>query len=170
MINHPANTGALTGLRNSRNYLTFNNRMKNGPIGGNMPYIKLYYHIIWGTKNREPRITPELEDKLHSYIAKKAIGLGGIVHALNGTADHVHLAVTIPTTIQISKFIGQVKGVASTRINKSSLGDGQFFWQSEYSIFSFSERELPYIVRYINNQKDHHKHGTEIETMESFIM
>ena len=125
-----------------------------------MAYTKLFYHIIWSTKNREPSITPDIEDLIHSYIAKKAFGLGGIVYAINGISDYVHLAVSIPPSISISKFIGQIKAVASVRINQSGLCDQKFYWQTSYSIFTCRESELPGIIRYIKNQKDHHKEGT----------
>lgn len=131
-----------------------------------MAYTKLFYHIVWSTKYREPTITPAIEYRLHSYIAKKAIYLGGIVHAINGINDHVHLAVSIPPQISISKFIGQIKAVSSVRINQSGLCSQKFFWQSAYSIFSFRESELPNIIRYVKNQKQHHVEGSTKYEME----
>ena len=125
-----------------------------------MAYTKLYYHAIWSTKHREPTISPIIENKLHSYIAKKAIHLGGIVYAINGIDDHIHLAVSIPPSIAISKFIGQIKAVSSTKLNQSGLIDYKFRWQSSYSIFTFRESELPSIIRYVKNQKDHHANRT----------
>jgi len=131
-----------------------------------MAHTKLYYHIIWSTKNREPIITPEIEDCLHSFIAKKAIGLGGIVYAINGINDHIHLAVSIPPSISISKFIGQIKAVSSGRINQSGHMPEKFYWQSAYSIFTFRERELPKVIQYIRYQKSHHHEGTIDPLME----
>jgi len=121
-----------------------------------MDYTKLFYHIVWSTKNREPIITSGIEQQLHYYIAKKAISLGGIVYAINGIDDHVHLAVSIPPSMSISKFIGQIKAVASVRINQSGLCDQKFYWQSSYSIFTFRESELAEIARYVKRQKQHH--------------
>ena len=132
-----------------------------------MAYTKLFYHIIWSTKYREPTITSQIEDKLHGYVARKAISLGAIVYAVNGIEDHVHIAVSIPPTIAISKFIGQIKAVASTKINQSGLCDEKFYWQSSYSIFSFRESELTLVVRYINNQKLHHATGRIRKHMET---
>jgi putative transposase len=71
-----------------------------------MPYCRLYYHIIWGTKYREPIITPEIEPVLYNFIRSKAIGLGGFLYALNGTEDHVHLIISIPATNPLAQFIG----------------------------------------------------------------
>ena len=49
-----------------------------------MPYWKLYYHFIWGTKNRLPLIGPTLEPELYRVIAAKAQDMGGFVHAIGG--------------------------------------------------------------------------------------
>ena len=132
-----------------------------------MAYTKLFYHIVWSTKNRDPIITSEIEHQLHSYIAKKAISLKGIVYAINGTNDHIHLAVSIPPSISISKFIGQIKAVASVKINQSGLCDQKFYWQSSYSIFSFRESELLNIIRYVKNQKQHHAEGCLRNSLET---
>lgn len=39
---------------------------------------RLYYHIVWATKQRLPLIKPELEAKLYGYIIGKADYLGCI--------------------------------------------------------------------------------------------
>ena len=125
-----------------------------------MPYSRLYYHAIWGTKNREPLITNSIEHTLYNLMCSKAIGLGGYVYAINGTVDHVHLLVHIPRTIPVAQFVGKIKGSSSARINKSGLGDGNFYWQSEYSIFTVSEFMIPKLKKYLLNQKTHHKEGS----------
>ncbi len=125
-----------------------------------MPYCRLFYHIIWGTKYREPIITPEIEPVLYNFIRSKAIGLGGFLHALNGTEDHVHLIVYIPVTIPLAQFIGKIKGTSSTKINKSGLVDDHFFWQTGYSVFTINEKLVPVYIKYVVNQKHHHQEGT----------
>jgi putative transposase len=125
-----------------------------------MPYCRLYYHVIWGTKNRKPLITPEIEPVLYDFIRSKAIGLGGIVYALNGTEDHIHLLVHIPTTIQLAQFIGRIKGVSSAKLNKSGSGCGYFYWQTEYSAFTISEKQVPVYIKYVEHQKRHHEERT----------
>ena len=131
-----------------------------------MPYCRLYYHVIWGTKNRESIITPEIEPVLYDFIRSKAIGLGGIVYALNGTENHIHLLVHIPTTIQLAQFIGRIKGASSAKLNKSGSGDGYFYWQSEYSAFTISEKHVPVYIKYIEHQKRHHEERTTISQFE----
>ena len=131
-----------------------------------MPYWRLFYHLVWGTKNREPLISPEVEPALFGFLRKKAIGLGATVYVLNGTHDHVHIVVSIPPNIAISKFVGQVKAVASTRMNQSRLFDIPFYWQHEYGVFSFDRKKLEGIIRYVEDQKKHHDEGTIIKALE----
>jgi REP element-mobilizing transposase RayT len=133
-----------------------------------MPYWKLYYHFIWGTKGRMPFIDSALEPQLYRALVAKAKDLGGFVHALGGTVDHVHLAVSIPPKVAPAKFIGDVKGNGSHYINHVVKPDFEFHWQDEYGVLSFGEKNLTTVVRYIQNQKQHHTEGTLIEAMERF--
>lgn len=132
-----------------------------------MPYSKLYYHFIWSTKNRLPLIDSALEPELHRAIAAKVKDMEGFTHALGGIADHVHLAVSIPPKIAPAKFIGDVKGNCSHYVNHVLKPDFEFYWQDEYGVLSFGEKNLPAIVRYIQDQKKHHADGTLITAMES---
>ena len=131
-----------------------------------MPYWKLYYHLIWGTRDREPLLTPDLEATVHGYLRAKATGLGARVFALNGVEDHVHLVVSVPPKISVARFVGQVKAVASTKLNKSNLLDRPFSWQSEYGAFSFDAKRLANFVAYVENQKQHHEQRTTIPVLE----
>jgi putative transposase len=131
-----------------------------------MPYWKLYYHFIWGTKNRLPLIDSDLEPELYRAIAAKAQNLGGFVHAIGGIVDHVHLGVSIPPKLAPAKFIGDVKGNSSHFVNYVIKPDFEFYWQSEYGVVSFGERNLASVVRYIHSQKQHHVEGTLIAALE----
>ena len=131
-----------------------------------MPYWKLYYHFIWGTKKRLPLIDSDFEPELYKVIAAKAQEMGGFVHALGGIENHVHLAVSIPPKIAPAKFIGDVKGNSSHFVNYMIEPDFEFYWQNEYGVLSFGERNLATVVGYIHNQKQHHADGTLITAME----
>ena len=131
-----------------------------------MPYWQLYYHFIWGTKNRLPLIDSALEPDLYRAIVAKAQGPGAFVHAIGGMEDHTHLAVSIPPKISPAKFIGDVKGNSSHYVNHVIKPDFEFYWQDEYGLLSIGERSLSSVIRYIDNQKQHHVKGTLIVAME----
>ena len=131
-----------------------------------MPYWQLFYHIVWSTKDRLPLLTPEVEAVIYGFLRSKAIGLGATLFALNGTVDHVHMVTAIAPAIAVAKFIGQVKGVASTKFNKSGQSANPFFWQEEYGVFSFDGKRLPNYIAYVERQKEHHAQGTTISILE----
>lgn len=131
-----------------------------------MPYWKLYYHFIWSTKDRLPLILPTFESELYRVIAAKVKELEGFVHAIGGTEDHVHLAESAPPKLALSKLIGDIKGNSSHFVNHVIKPDFEFRWQEEYGVLSFGEKNLPAVIRYIHNQKQHHADGTLIAAME----
>ena len=131
-----------------------------------MSYWRLYYHLVWGTKNRQPLLTPEVEPIIYKYLFQKAGRLEAVVHALNGIEDHIHMVASIPPKIAVSKFVGQIKATASTRYNKGDYGEDDFFWQAEFGVFSFDRKRLPNCVSYVERQKEHHANGTTIRVLE----
>jgi putative transposase len=122
-----------------------------------MPYWRLFYHITWGTKNRLALISTDFEPSLHNVLVAKATSLGGIVHAVGGVSDHVHLVVSVPPSISLSDFIGQVKGNSSHFVNHVIKPDYTFAWQREYGVVSFGGRQLNDVVKYVKNQRKHHQ-------------
>jgi putative transposase len=131
-----------------------------------MAYWKLYYHFIWGTKNRLPLIDPAFESELYRAIAAKVNNMDGFVHAVGGTEEHVHLGVSVPPKVAPAKIVGDVKGNSSHYVNHVIKPDFEFYWQDEYGVLSFGEKNLSSIVKYILNQKQHHADGTLIAAME----
>ncbi|RPH61161.1 MAG: IS200/IS605 family transposase [Chloroflexi bacterium] len=133
-----------------------------------MSYWMLYYHFTWATKERLPLILPSFEAELYRVIAAKVIEMEGIVHAIGGTVDHVHLAASVPPKLALAEFIGDVKGNSSHYVNHVIKPDLAFYWQNEYAVLSFGEKNLATIVRYIHNQKKHHAEGTLQPPLERF--
>ena len=131
-----------------------------------MPYWRLFYHFIWGTKNREPLIATEWEGPLHNAIAAKATELGAFVHSVGGTDDHVHLVASVPPKIALSTFIGQVKGNSSHFVNQVLNTGAQFAWQAEYGVVSFGGKMLHKVAGYAKNQRKHHAERTTIAMLE----
>ena len=134
-----------------------------------MPYWRLFYHFVWGTKNRKPLIAPEWEDSLHNVIAAKATELGAFVHAVDGIEDHAHLVVSVPPKIALSTFIGQVKGNSSHFVNHELNVDVHFAWQAEYGVVSFGGKMLDMVAGYAKNQRKHHTEGTTIAMLEQVV-
>ena len=123
--------------------------------------ISLYLHLVWHTWDSLPLITPEIERRLYRNIQSEAQNLGCTVLALNGSADHVHLLVTQPTTLMIAELMQRVKGVSSRFVNHALESSEPFKWQGGYGAFSVSRWDVEKIVAYIQRQKEHH-HTAEL--------
>jgi REP-associated tyrosine transposase len=133
-----------------------------------MPYWRLFYHIVWGTKNRLPLIESAWEADLYGYIWGKATALECIPYAINGMPDHIHVVISIPPKLSVAALIGQLKGASSHRVNEIFVTHQAFAWQAEYGVFSFSEKSLYRVVNYVKNQKKHHAENTLDIVMENF--
>lgn len=132
-----------------------------------MPYYRLFYHFVWTTKHRLPLITDHNREALYRAIMAKTKQLDGIPHALNGMEDHVHLVVTLPPTLALAEFIGQIKGSSSFVASRQANGEA-FGWQTEYGVLSVSESHLPYVIEYVKNQQTHHSQNSLDTKLERF--
>jgi REP element-mobilizing transposase RayT len=120
-------------------------------------YLQVYIHYVFSTKNREPLIDPEIESELWRYMAgvAKSNQLPPIL--INGTEDHVHVLISLPSTTTIAKAIQQIKGASSYWMNSKLDENSNFKWQAGYGAFSVAQSNLKTTIAYIKNQKEHHK-------------
>ncbi|MCC7207324.1 MAG: IS200/IS605 family transposase [Anaerolineae bacterium] len=121
-----------------------------------MTYFRLHYHFVWTTKDRLPLITEFNEEPIYKAIQAKTSELHGFVHAVNGTADHIHVVVTLPPSVRLCDYAGQVKGVSSHLASRLADCYEPFGWQREYGVLTLSESHLPTLIRYVEQQKQHH--------------
>ncbi len=118
--------------------------------------LRLYLHLVWGTWDRQPLITPDIERPLYRCIQKEAQAQNCKVLALNGVADHVHLLVSFPATLTVADLVKQVKGVSSRFVNDQLSPATYFKWQGFYGAFTVSRWDVAKIKNYIKRQKEHH--------------
>jgi REP element-mobilizing transposase RayT len=132
-------------------------------------YTSLHYHIVFSTKNREPWITRDIEDrvwKLVGGIARKhdmtALRVGGI-------EDHLHSLITAPPKYAPGDIARIIKGESSKWIHEEFPAKRLFSWQDGYGAFSVSKSEIPDLLKYIENQREHHKKRTFQEEYLDFL-
>jgi REP element-mobilizing transposase RayT len=80
---------------------------------------KVYPHVIFSTKNREPVLLDEWRDELFRVMGDTANHLGCQALIVGGTIDHVHLLFQLGRTITIADKLGrsnQRRPLGSTRI------------------------------------------------------
>ena len=123
-----------------------------------MPYWRLYYHIVWTTKDRAPLIEAKHHQTIQGLIRTLGQEYRALVHAVGIMPDHVHVVTSIPPSVSISTLIGRMKGVTSRNLNELTKGGTgpTFAWQAEYGVLSFSEKALTDVIAYANNQPARH--------------
>ncbi len=125
-----------------------------------MSYVSSYFHCVFSTKERRPFITPALRERLWPFLGgiarqnkMKAIEIGGV-------EDHVHLLLSMPATIPVSKAMQLLKGGSSKWVHETLPGHRLFGWQEKYGAFSVSVSQLEKITKYIQTQAEHHRRKT----------
>ena len=130
-------------------------------------YSEINLHFVWHTKYNRPLISETIEPGLWRFIKSYSLKTGGLIfHEVGGIEDHVHIAVTIPPTLTISEWIGMVKGASSHYVNHELVNRKVLDWQRGYGVVSFGTKDLPWVINYIRNQKEHHAKGTIVERLE----
>jgi putative transposase len=121
---------------------------------------KIILHIIFSTKDRKPLIFKEYRDEMHAYIGTVCKSLKSIPIIVGGTEDHVHIAATFPRTITVCDLLEEIKRSSSRWFKNKDTRLRQFSWQCGYGVFSISQSHKGRLVRYIENQEEHHRKKT----------
>ncbi|MCF7796387.1 MAG: IS200/IS605 family transposase [Lentisphaeria bacterium] len=122
-----------------------------------MPYTRNWLHLIWSTKNRQPLLAKSFRQKAFYHMRENAQSKGFYIDHINGTANHVHLLISLPAKVSLSDWVRLVKGESSNWINKQDFIKIRFGWQEEYIGISYNESDLNIVREYIRNQEEHHK-------------
>jgi REP element-mobilizing transposase RayT len=133
-----------------------------------MPFIRVWLHIVWSTKNREPYLKNEVREVLFEHMRKNAKEKNIYVDRINGSIDHVHCLVSLGSDQTIAKVVQMLKGEASHWINSQNILKEQFEWQDAYFSVSVSESNVETVRRYIDNQEEHHQKKSFAEEYQEF--
>jgi putative transposase len=115
----------------------------------------VFLHVIFCTKGREPLIPPEMEERLYAYLGGIAKTRKTPILKINGTCDHLHMLVKLHPDIAYSQLIKEMKSYSTGWMKKENYS--KFRWQEGYGAFSCSISHIEPLIKYIENQKIHHK-------------
>jgi putative transposase len=122
-----------------------------------MGYVKIWVHLVWTTKNREPLLTQETRRDIFNHIRENAEKKSIYIDFINGHLEHIHCLISLGKGQNIDKILMLLKGESSYWINKNKIFRGKFEWQDEYFAVSVSESAVNKVRDYIKNQENHHK-------------
>ena len=134
-----------------------------------MPLLKIWIHLVWATKNRQPVLKKEIRKKIFEHIKENGKEKNIHVDFVNGDIDHVHCLVSLNAEQTISKVVQLLKGESSYWANKNNLCKKKLSWQDEYFAVSVSVSGVNRVREYIKNQEEHHRKKTFAEEYDEFI-
>jgi REP element-mobilizing transposase RayT len=132
-------------------------------------YTSLHYHLIFSTKSRARWLSPEIEQRVWKYLGGIARRLKMTALQVGGTADHIHALVLAPASYSPSQIAQFLKGDSSKWIHDEWPALRDFAWQDGYSAFTVSKSNLPEVIRYVQNQDQHHRKKTFQEEYLEFL-
>ena len=135
-----------------------------------MAQVRIWVHIFWGTKHREPILKNknkriDLFKHIKSYAKEKKIYLDFI----NGEADHVHCLISLACDQNMAQVIKLLKGDSSNFANKGKMFEAEFDWADDYYAVSVSQSHVEKVRNYIKKQEEHHRNKTFVEECQEFM-
>jgi putative transposase len=121
-----------------------------------MSFVKIWVHLVFATKNRDPLLKKEFRYDLYKHIIGNCKEKDIYLQTINGYIDHIHCLISLGKNQNISKVSQLIKGESSFWINKNDLTSEKFSWQDDYFAVSVSESQVETVVNYIKNQETHH--------------
>ncbi len=132
-------------------------------------YTQIYIQIVFAVKGRQSLISARWKDELYKYITGIITNEGQKLIAVNGMPDHIHIFIGLKPNKALSDLVRDIKANSSKFINQQQWLAGKFEWQEGFGAFSYSRSQLGNVVRYIDNQEEHHRKKTFKEEYLEFL-
>jgi len=134
-----------------------------------MSYVRIWVHLVFSTKNREPFLSAKIRSDVHRHIIQNCKEKNIFLQAINGYKEHIHCLISLGKEQSIAEISQLIKGESSFWINKNQLIEEKFIWQDDYFAVSVSESMVKSIINYIRNQENHHSKKSFSEESDEFI-
>ncbi len=135
-------------------------------------YYQIYLQTVFAVKRRSAMLDDKWRNRIQAVIGNLINETGCKTIIINGVADHMHCFFGLKPVVSISELMKTVKAKSSKYINDHTLTKQRFEWQEGYGVFSYSQRDVDMIFRYVQNQQEHHQHQTfkeeYLELLEEF--
>ena len=134
-----------------------------------MSFVRLWIHLVWGTKKREPILEKPQRYTIFDHIRENAKEKGIHIDHINGYTDHVHCLISLNADQTIAKVAQLLKGESAFWVNNKSdnLLPHKLKWCDDYYAVAVSESQVDDVRKYIREQEEHHRNKSfEMECQE----
>src|ERR1700730_7579075 len=123
-------------------------------------FSQIYIQTVFAVSNRQSLIKAEFKEDLFKYITGIITNQGQKLMSINGVADHIHILIGLNPAMALADLVREIKADSSNFVNEQRFVRGKFSWQEGYGAFSYGHSQLDTIIRYIQNQEQHHKRSS----------
>lgn len=120
-------------------------------------YSQIYIQIVFAVAGRLNLIEKEWRDELYKYITGIVKNNDQKLITIGGVENHIHILIGLKPNIALSDLVRDIKANSSRFINEKKFVKGKFSWQEGFGAFSYSHSQLDDVIKYIQNQEEHHK-------------
>ena len=120
--------------------------------------FNLHVHLVFVTKYRRRVFTKAILDDLRDVFTRICSDFEAELVEFDGEEDHVHLLVTYPPKMTISRLVNSLKGVSSRLIRQKRYPSvqkrlwGDSLWSPSYFAGSCGGAPISIIRQYIEQQ------------------
>jgi putative transposase len=130
-------------------------------------YVSELIHCVFSTKQRRNQIAPDVQPLLWAFVGGIARKNGFKALMVGGTENHVHILLSLPATLTLSKAMQLIKGASSYWMNETHQRG--FAWQEGYGAFTLGISQKTDTIVYIRSQAEHHRKQTFEEEFIAFL-
>lgn len=132
-------------------------------------YTQIHLQLVFAVKYRAALIEDTWKEDLYRYISGIIEQQRHKLIIINGVKDHIHILIGLRPHQSLSELMQDIKGSSSKWINENKLARKRFAWQEGYGAFSYSRSHLPNVIRYIQNQEEHHRKTKFTDEYRAFL-
>lgn len=132
-------------------------------------FSQIYIQVVFAVQNRESLIHAAWEEELYKYISGIVRNKEQKMLAINGMPDHIHFFIGMKPSCCLSDLVREIKKSSNNFITEKRFTKFKFNWQEGYGAFSYSHSQIDSVIKYIMNQKEHHKKQTFREEYIDFL-
>jgi putative transposase len=152
-----------------RKWVSFSGALSNTDNPMANTYTQIYIQVVFAVEARQCLILPERKEELQKYMTGIVTGQGQKLLSIACMPDHTHVLVGLRPTMSLSDLVQEIKMSASKFINGRHWVPGRFSWQEGFGAFSYGHSQIGVVMRYINNQEEHHQRQTLREEYIKFL-
>ena len=120
---------------------------------------QLQAHIVLVPRYRRSVMSDGVSNEIKSALLEVCARFDTTLDAFETDGDHVHLLITYPPKVALSRLVMSMKTLSAMRVRAKKWPEvqdalwGNHFWSPSYAVVSCGEAPLETVKKYIENQK-----------------